>query len=223
MSRSQLVYRVVAPDQQPEHATVIPLHGYNGSREDLIPLAHSLGPEVRIVAPEALNGVFRGRISTGHMWYRLEELGHLEPGSLGDSLWQLEQFIYDLLDDRPGRAWPPFLLGYDQGAVMALTLSLVIPDYLAGVVAIRGYLPDLQSWPIEALEMDNLPVLLMRDPEDTGFPGSFTDEAARQLSAHGALVSVQEVPGAHALGRGAGHVLQSWLRSHGALDGKAQR
>jgi len=156
-------------------------------------------------------------------YLRRDPLGHLEPGSLGDSLWQLEQFIYDLLDDRPGRAWPPFLLGYDQGAVMALTLALVIPDYLASVVAIRGYLPDLQSWPIEALEMDNLPVLLMCDPEDTGFPGSFTDEAARQLSAHGAQVSVQEVPGAHALGRGVGHVLQSWLRSHGALDGKAQR
>jgi predicted esterase len=106
---------------------------------------------------------------------------------------------------------------------MALTLSLVIPDYLAGVVAIRGYLPDLQSWPIEALEMDNLPVLLMRDPEDSGFPGSFADEAARQLSAHGAQVSVQEVPGAHTLGRGVGPVLHSWLRSYGALDGKAQR
>jgi predicted esterase len=217
MSRSQLAYRIAAPEQQPERATVIPLHRYNGSREDLIPLARSLGPRTRVVAPEALNGVFEGRRITGHMWYRIQEVGHPEPGSFGDSLWQLEQFIYDVVEELPGATMRPVLLGHDQGGVLALTLALVIPDYLAGVISIRGYLPDVLGWPIDAREMNNLPVLLIRDPEETSFPYSLTDEAARRLSAHGARVSVRAVPGAHALGPTLSPVLTRWVcaRTHG--------
>jgi phospholipase/carboxylesterase len=222
MRRSQLVYRILAP-QQPERATIIPLHGYNGAHQDLIPLARSLGPQVRIIAPEALSGVFQGRLTTGHMWYRIQELGYPEPASFGDSLWQLEQFIYDLLKDRQGAIRtriprPVFLLGYDQGAVLALTLSLVIPEYLSGVIAIRGYLPDMQGWPIEMQEMNNFPVLLISDPRDAGFPRSLTDETIRQLSAHGAHVSVRHVPDAHMLAAGVGQVLHRWLHSDGVLD-----
>jgi predicted esterase len=218
MARSQLVYQVVPSAQQPERATIITLHGYNGAREDLIPLAQSLGPHARIIAPEALNGVFEGRLVTGHFWYRMQELGYPEPGSLGDSLWELEQFLYDLLEAGQDEAWPPFLLGYDQGAVVALLLSTVIPEYLAGVIAIRGYLPDLHRMPIDAQPMHDLPVLLIRDPTVEAFTGSFTEEAARQLATLGARVRAHDVPGAYALDQRLVPALTTWLRSNGLLD-----
>ncbi|MDB5075264.1 MAG: hypothetical protein JWO42_1443 [Chloroflexi bacterium] len=211
---SQLVYGVLNPEQQPEQALIIPLHGYKGSREDLIPLARAVGPQTRIVAPESVNMVFEGRQTTGHMWYRMLELGHPEPGSVGDSLWQLEQFIYDLQDARQeGEAWPPLLLGYDQGAVMALMLALIMPDFLAGVIAIRGYLPDIRNWPIEAQAMNNLPVLLVSDPEDREFPRSLTDNTALQLSTYGANVSTQAVPHACTFGPELTPVIQQWFHA----------
>jgi predicted esterase len=211
MSRSQLVYQVVEPEQGPEQRTVVTLHGYKGAGDDLVPLASSLGPGTRVLAVESLNCVFESRYVTGRFWYRILELGNPEPGSLGDSLWELEQFMYDLMDNMGAGFRPPYLLGYDQGAVMALFLSLIMPEYLAGVIAVRGYVPDLGHWPIDARDMGNLPVFLVRDPLDEQFPASLIEETASRLSDRGARVTTLDVAGADTLDGDIKASIREWL------------
>ncbi len=98
---------------------------------------------------------------------------------------------------------------------MALFLSLVIPDYLAGVIAVRGYLPDLAGWPIDTRDMNNLPILLIHDSLDTPFPAALHDATAERLSTVGAKVTKQQLAGANALGDDLKAIVRGWLSEQG--------
>jgi predicted esterase len=203
MSRSQLVYRAVAPDQGPEEATVIALHGRNGTLDDLVPLASSLGPAVGVFAPEAARGVYDGLELVSHTWFGLRADGEPEPASFGDSLFQLEQFVYDVVDRADGQGRLPFVLGYDYGAVLALAAATVIPDFLAGVMAVGGHLPTIPGWDSPVERADGLAVLLVGDAADR--------DSARRLRQRGAEVTTVEVDGAHLLGDEVAATLRQWL------------
>src|SRR5258708_39179360 len=96
VSRSQLVYRDIPAATQPEQATVIALHGHEGGLDDLAPIARSLGSDLRIAAPEAARGVYRGIDLLSHTWYGGPDRLIPEPASPGGSPHQIEQVVYDL-------------------------------------------------------------------------------------------------------------------------------
>ena len=98
---------------------------------------------------------------SGYSWYFSYAPESPEPATFGDCLWELEQLLYDTLEERP--AHDLFLLGYRQGAVLALALAAVTAQYLAGAVAIEGYLPAIRDCSLVDDDLDGLPVLLVND------------------------------------------------------------
>jgi predicted esterase len=205
--RSMLVYREVEGAQRPETATVIALHGRDASLDQLIPLAASLGPDLRIVAPEAARGVYLGLELRGRTWFGIQEPGYPEPASFGDSLVQLERFVLDVLD----RSAPPILLGYDLGAVLALAAVLAFPDRLSGVVAVCGYLPTIRGWSPPSVAANGLPVLLVSSRPDDDVPERLLAATAETLRGRGAAVTTIEEPRARDRGDEVVRHVRSWL------------
>jgi predicted esterase len=210
LARSQLVYRA-APPTAAARATLVVLHGRNSRLDQLFPLAQRLGPDLTIVAPEAARGVYVDRELVSYTWFGIQELPYPEPASFGDSLYQLEQFVYDVRARQLHEEPPPYVLGYDLGAVLALTLTGVIPDFLSGVVAVCGYLPIIPGWtpPMERLE--GLPVLLVSDPGDPSTPTELVAATAAQLRGRGADLTLESLRGAGKLGNELEDVLRSWF------------
>jgi predicted esterase len=58
----------------------------------------------------------------------------------------------------------PFLLGVEQGAIMALATAAAVPDLLSGVIAIAGALSSLSGLGSAARSAHSLPVLLLDMP-----------------------------------------------------------
>jgi predicted esterase len=188
-SYSVLSHRRVEPETDDHNRTLILLHDRDGGHDDLLPLGRSLGPEYRLVTPQAARGVYLGTMVTGQTWYGGWELDKPEPASFGDSLAELERFVYDELNRRgPSDETLPFLIGVGQGAVMALSLSWVIPERLAGIVSIDGCFPSFREFEPLTDASPHLPVLLLRRAGST-FPAltslTATEEA---LSDRGAIV-----------------------------------
>src|SRR5207249_4766596 len=130
MARSMLVYQDV-PERTQDSATLIALHGSGGDLDQLLPLAHEIGG-VHLVAPQAARPVTPttqgySPASDGFIWFFIQEIGHPEPATFGEGLWLVEQFIYDV-KDRQSVDEPTFLLGYEQGAVLSVTMAAVLPD-----------------------------------------------------------------------------------------------
>src|SRR5207244_613972 len=106
-----------------------------------------------------------------------------------ESLWSIEQFVYDVKDRMDGAERPIILLGREQGALVALTMATIIPDWLAGVVGIGGYLPVIRGWspPVETLI--GLPVLLVHDPQANNAQTVVETTAAEMRKRHGVMTA----------------------------------
>ena len=89
----------------------------------------------------------------------------------------------------------PFLLGVEQGAIMALATALAVPDLISGVIAVEGRFPIVPGWDPPLAPLDDLPILIV-DPESgiTEHPDVVTGESlVDQFRQWGAQVTRTEV------------------------------
>jgi len=213
--RSQLTFVSVPAEQHPVRATVIPLQGQDSRLEDLVAAGRSLGGDVELFVPEAPRAVYFGRAMVSRYWFVAEpdQPGVPDPPSFGDTLYQVEQFVYDVLDRPEVEGRLPCLLGVEQGAVLALAATEVIPQQLAGVIAVGGFLAEIPGWEPPERELNGLPVLLLNEPGGGRLPPGLIDETRERLVREGAAVETVTVEDALALGPEVQDVLAIWLRA----------
>jgi predicted esterase len=169
-------------------AAMILLHGRGASAEDILHLAAELErPDFAYLAPQA----------AGHTWYPYSFLAPLE---------QNEPYLSSALRlvgatvDRVLAAGIPserlLLLGFSQGACLALEFTARNPRHYGGVAALTGGLigPDgtPRDYPGSLAGTD---VFLGTADPDPHVPRSRVEESARVLERMGARVTVRIYPG----------------------------
>ena len=143
--------------KNPEALTVVCLHGYGADMRDLAPLAAEIPVErpVRWIFPDGPEELEWG----GRAWFPIDvaafeeaqrtgkprDLSGGEPGGMSESRLALQAFIEAL-----GVPWDRLvLMGFSQGAMMAVDLALRAPQAPAGVAILSGTFVDRKS--VEAL------------------------------------------------------------------------
>ncbi len=186
MSRplSQLVYERI--QDRPASPRVITLHGHNQHGGSPAALGRAAAPDGRIIGLQSYKGVYIGRHVVGYTWY-VGPIDRPSPVFFGDALSEIERFLWDELarqdSDIPEL---PFLVGIEQGAVMALAAALATPDLLSGVIAVDGALPIVAGWEPPLAPLDGLPVLILGDlASDSDAPVLRREELALQIDAWG--------------------------------------
>jgi predicted esterase len=196
---------------------VVALHGAGATCAQLIPLCRSLTGVAGIFAPEGplpSSGRF-GTLGAEREWYVEQEERAIEPLGFADSLRQVEQFVLDSVDDLPGHEGSQpglYMIGLGQGGVLALTLSIIWPELLKGVVSIQGYLPEIPGWQPPQREMKELPVLLVRDAEAIGPLAGMISRSASRLACLGANVTTEDCPAARLLTPQLSASILGWIR-----------
>lgn len=180
----------------PAHAPVILLHDRLGDIGSLASLTDALVESHLVVTVRgARTQMIDGRI-LGYYWYVATDTGGPEPSTFGDGLHQLELLLLTLDRESPGRNI--HLVGFGQGGTMALTLGLVWPELVAGIVAVDAGLPDnLDRLPIESRALDGLDVLLVStdDGADRGLAQRLEATGA-ELAALGGRVGTMQAAAA---------------------------
>lgn len=195
-------------------ATVIALHGKGGDIDSFGMFREELTQSFDLVTPQAWRPVnvrmLRPEDDEGYCWYLDHGPQRPEPATFGDSLWQIEQFIYEQRKRRSDKR-PLLLFGEDQGAVLALTIALILPDLVRGVVALDGFLPQIRSWSPPFRSAEGLSVLLLnseRPPYDAVAQGT-VDE----LRSRGAALAHRLLPRGYMARTQAVDALNVWARS----------
>ncbi len=189
-------------------ATLIILHGLGADGRDFLPFCGELdltrtGP-LRFVLPNA--PVMPVSINGGYempAWYDI--LPTDDPARREDetSLRASRGRIDALIQRETARGMPAeriVLMGFSQGCAMALLTGLRHPDKLAGIVALSGYLPLLETTEAERHTANlRTPIFMAHGDQDDVVPMARGEQARDHLRALGHEVSWHSYPMAHGL------------------------
>ncbi|HSG15655.1 MAG TPA: phospholipase [Anaerolineae bacterium] len=119
------------------------LHGIGASEYDLFALAEYLDPRFLVIS---LQAPFQLRPDS-FAWFEVQFTGQgpvIRPEQAEASRQELISFIQEAPQAYQANPSRVYLMGFSQGAIMSLGLTLTRPELLAGVVAMSGRtLPEL--------------------------------------------------------------------------------
>lgn len=140
---------VKAKSGAPKQLMVL-LHGYGSDGNDMISLSQfwaDILPDTMFIAPNAPNPCAIN--PTGFEWFELDtsstldvenNISRLEGSKKAQPV--LDKFLNDLWKDTGLSAKDTILVGFSQGAMMALEVGLAQKEALKGIIAFSGGLPD---------------------------------------------------------------------------------
>ena len=176
-----------APLEQATGA-IVALHGRGASAEDIIALAREVAPTgVTILAPQA----------AGNTWYPYR---FIEPRERNEPfLSSALRTVTDLMTRLTEQGISPertALLGFSQGACLALEAAARYPRRYAGVVAFSGGLIGPPGMPFDFDgSLQGTPVFIGSSDVDPHVPLERVDESAEALERLGAAVEARIYPG----------------------------
>ena len=154
-----LAFTVIPPLRAPAARTVIAVPASKLAGASLVGFVQRCDPEARIVLPEPQRPHYEGRRTLDLRWYisAVEDTDYIDPPSFGDVLWMLEGLVGGVAAQWGER---PVLVGHSQGANLVLGLAVTMPDQIAGVVAVDGFVPLIPGLELHDAA-DGLEVLLV--------------------------------------------------------------
>lgn len=173
--------------------TLVLLHGYGADESDLLPLARELDPRLRAVslqAPLSLGGTMRA-------WFNLTQDARGISFATDEARAGL-QAATGAIEEIARTSPRPFLLGFSQGAAIALGVLLLQPDLPAGVISLSGVPPVLERQDLApATRLRGLPVFAAHGTEDPLLPIELGRRVKSELERLGLEVEWHEYPMGH--------------------------
>jgi len=165
-----LIHRAVAPRSPSERPPLLVLlHGIGTDEEDLLPLAQFLDPRFLVVSARAPHEAE----PMGFRWYAIDWAApppRSDPVEIGASRDLLARFLEETIAGQGTDPSRVFLLGFSQGAIMALALLLARPDLVRGVVAHSGRLVQLPGSDPTPEALSRAEVLVLHGAQDEVIP-----------------------------------------------------
>lgn len=178
----------------PAKAAVVLLHGYGADGSDLIGLGQHWGqmfPDALFVAPNAPEPCAGSPF--GFQWFPIGlDRGHTWAKGAPMARAAIVPFLEDLWAQTGLKAEDTFLVGFSQGAMMALHVGLSLPEPVKGVVAFSGALIPPEGF--EAGIYGKPPIALAHGDLDQVVDPAQSQSAATTLTGLGYDVTYHRSP-----------------------------
>jgi phospholipase/carboxylesterase len=196
---------------EPEGALVL-FHGRATDENDLYPLLDVFDPQGRLFGATP-----RGPLTLppgGRHWYAVREIGYPDPETFHSTYAQ----VSDWLDALPEESGVPIgrtvLGGFSQGTVMSYALGLGKGrPRPAGILALSGFIPTVESWEIDLDRLEDFPVLIAHGTHDPVIGVEWGRDARDRLEAAGADVTYMETPVTHTIDPRIIPAIREWVHA----------
>jgi phospholipase/carboxylesterase len=170
---------------------VLLFHGVGASASDMLPLAQALAsalPQARVVSVQAPHASDFG---SGFQWFSVQGIDEANRlGRVAEALPRFVQTVRDWQHDSGLGAAATTLVGFSQGSIMALEAMQAVEPLAARIVAFAGRFAS----PPRAVPRETA-LHLIHGRDDRVIPSRQSIDAAAQLAALGARVTLDLVPG----------------------------
>lgn len=215
-----LIHRIRPGEGPGPHPCVVMLHGMGGNEDRMWIFAARLPPGWLLVAPRAPHA----RPAGGFAWQAREadewpSLAQFQPSAEG--LQRLVSALPSTYGADPDRT---YLMGFSQGAAVAVAAALLDPEPIAGLAGLVGFVPtDCDPQELAARRpLSGMPIFLAAGQQDPMIPLDRSREAADLLRQAGARLHYREYPVGHKLDATGMRDLGAWWseRTRDALGSK---
>jgi len=202
---SKLVTRIFSSSDQPTKA-IIGLHGWTGDEHVFEPVAKMMNiDDAQWFFPRA---PYKADSGKGYSWFS----GTDETG------WDIEKTrvgIHQLLTDVRSNGFSPkniFLIGFSQGASLAMEIALRLPFAIGGIVPIAGFIKFRDTLSNEATkESKATPVLLLHGSQDEIIHVIASEKAHDFFKERGNPVYFKRYDGGHKIPKRTGPIVKSFI------------
>jgi phospholipase/carboxylesterase len=200
----------LSPREPGLQRTLILLHGYGADEHDLLPIAHELDPRLRAVSLQgavALGGPMRA-------WFNLTQDARGRISFDADEARAAVRAALGAIEEIAQESPKPLLLGFSQGAGIAVGAALLRPELVSGVLSLSGVARALEERDhAEAKAVRGLPVFVAHGRQDPLLPIELGRGLRDTLTALGADVSWHEYDMGHMVIPAEIEDARAWLRS----------
>jgi len=199
LPRMQLLHTAYVPAGEGPFPTILALHGWGASAQDLLGLAPYLhGGQALVVCPEGPVAFEIQQGYLGHGWFPIRTGRPPDPSEFARGATLLRGFLDEMLRRYPVNPRKLVVLGFSQGGVMGYDLVLKDPERFAGLVALSSWLPpELAASLARRPELAQLPVFVAHGSEDPMLPVAMGQASRDSLLQLGVPVSYREYPMGH--------------------------
>ena len=204
-ANTKLVTRTFSSSDQPTKA-IIGLHGWTGDEHVFEPVAKMMNiDDAQWFFPRA---PYKADSGKGYSWFS----GTDETG------WDIEKTrvgIHQLLADIRSEGFSPkniFLIGFSQGASLAMEIALRLPFAIGGIVPIAGFIKFRDTLSNEATkESKATPVLLLHGSQDEIIHVIASEKAHDFFKERGNPVYFKRYDGGHKIPKRTGPIVKSFI------------
>ncbi|MDT9720260.1 alpha/beta hydrolase-fold protein [Paenibacillus sp. ClWae2A] len=198
------------PDQR--YPVIFALHGMGSDEQDMLRLMEPMQSDFIIVA-------IRGPIvqGSGYAYFQIKSIGNPIRELYDASVQGLQQLIVDLSAKYAIDPTRRYIAGFSQGAIMAMTLSLIMGDAIKGIVAMSGYIPQFVKDEYKLQPDSELSVFISHGDQDHLFPLQLGEDNADFFRQHTDHVTYVPYNGGHQVTPDLYQQFQHWLRTDANL------
>lgn len=209
LERAGLLHRVLQPQGEGPHPTVVMLHGRSGNEDVMWIFRRAAPPDWLLVAPRGIKedraGGYSWRIREKEEWPTLVQFD-VAVGAVVD-------FIETLPDLYDADLQQLYLMGFSQGAATAYAVAMHYPDLIQGIAGLVGFLPMECDDIVSAGALEDMPIFMAVGKEDDRIPYQRSLSCAHTLHLAGADLDYHEYEMGHRLNSQAMRDLRRWWQA----------
>lgn len=203
-------YKVHLPGNRVEgkkYPVIFTLHGIGYNERYMLDLVEELKEEAILIG-------IRGDLTyeSGYAYYYLKGYGNPDRELFDSSIEKLKNFIEYASNTYPIDLNSRYLIGFSQGAILSMSLALLLGHSIKGIIPMNGYIPEFIKEASSVESISHLSVFLCQGATDPIFPLKVGQESFDYLREHAGSVKYTIYPTAHKISFNNQQDIVVWLR-----------
>lgn len=194
---SPFEYTILLPNNREEgkkYPVIYVMHGRGANEHDLLPLVEEIQEDFIIIG-------IRGALPEGPGFAYFYNISHGNPNreTFDPCIKNLETFLQYAGQTYPIDASHQYLLGFSQGAILSMSLAVVLGSQIKGIIAMNGYVPQFVKEEYPQKPLDHVSIYLSHGEFDHVYPLEHGQDNYRFFNERSKKVHFSSYPVGHGI------------------------